>query len=183
LKIGIFSDTHGDYIAIKKSLKIFKDCDFILHCGDILNHGVFNPIKKSYNPIKSAELLNESKVPIIFCKGNCDSEVDQIAIERPIQSPVAYIFSKPFKILINHGHIISKEDFLRFVKKDGYNIVITGHTHRQSFEKIEGIFFINPGSASIPLDKKPASIAVIEENYLCFLNIETGEETVRFKLE
>ncbi len=183
MKIGIFSDTHGDYIAIRKSLEIFKDCDFILHCGDILNHGVFNPIKKSYNPKKAAQLLNESKKPIIFCKGNCDSEVDQIAIERPIQNPIAYIFSQPFRILINHGHNMSMEDFLKLARKDKYNIIATGHTHRKSFEKIEDAYFINPGSASISLDEKPASGAILHDNELTFFNIKTGEVTEKFILK
>lgn len=183
MKIGIFSDTHGDYRAVKKSLKIFKNCDFILHCGDILNHGVFNPIKKSYNPQKVAELLNKSKVPIIFCKGNCDSEVDQAAIKSPIQSPIAYIFTEPFKVLISHGHNMSREDILKLVQKDGYNIVVTGHTHCQLFEKIEGVFFINPGSVSIPLDEKPPSVIILEDNELSFIDIYTGEVTERFKLE
>ena len=39
MKIGVISDTHGSLDNTKKALEILKDCDTILHLGDVLYHG------------------------------------------------------------------------------------------------------------------------------------------------
>ncbi|GFP35450.1 uncharacterized protein HKBW3S43_01241, partial [Candidatus Hakubella thermalkaliphila] len=44
LQRGLMSDTHGDLEAVEKSFHILDGCDFILHAGDVLYHGVFNPM-------------------------------------------------------------------------------------------------------------------------------------------
>ncbi len=44
MKIGVISDTHGDYKSWIKAWNFLKDSDIILHAGDVLYHGPRNPI-------------------------------------------------------------------------------------------------------------------------------------------
>jgi putative phosphoesterase len=88
LKIGVISDTHGDVKAFTDALDVLNDTDILIHCGDIFYHGLFNMIKDSYNPLELAKIFNSIKKPIIYSKGNCDSEVDQLALDFNILDPV-----------------------------------------------------------------------------------------------
>src|SRR5690348_16178739 len=104
MKIGVISDTHGDYKAWKKVKEtIFRDCHNIIHAGDILYHGPRNPIVDGYNPSELLKDLNNINIPIHFAKGNCDAEVDQMVINRPIMSPYVYLNYNNFGIIVIHG--------------------------------------------------------------------------------
>lgn len=81
MKIGILSDTHGDIVQTKKALKILKDCDYIIHCGDVLYHGPRNDLPKNYNPRDLAAYLSTLE-NIYYIRGNCDSDVDEMVIKK-----------------------------------------------------------------------------------------------------
>lgn len=59
--------------------------------GDIYNHGPRNPFPEGYAPMQVAKMLNDSKDFIRVIKGNCDSEVDQMISEFPIESDFQWI--------------------------------------------------------------------------------------------
>ena len=44
MKIGVISDTHGSLENTRKALDILKECDTILHLGDVLYHGPRNAL-------------------------------------------------------------------------------------------------------------------------------------------
>ena len=82
MKIGIISDTHGCHERFSLAFdKYFKDADMIIHAGDVLYHGPRNPMLSNYNPAKLAEKLNSCSMPVVICRGNCDSEVDQMVLD------------------------------------------------------------------------------------------------------
>ncbi|WDU82131.1 metallophosphoesterase [Caloramator sp. Dgby_cultured_2] len=66
------------------ALEILKDCEVILCAGDILYHGPRNPILEGYNPIELADKINNSEIPVIIAKGNCDAEVDGMVLNVPV---------------------------------------------------------------------------------------------------
>ena len=39
MKIGVISDTHGSLYFFEMAMSYLKDCDKIIHAGDILYHG------------------------------------------------------------------------------------------------------------------------------------------------
>jgi putative phosphoesterase len=41
----------------------------------------------------------------------------------------------------------------------GFDVVVSGHSHRPSIEKREGVLFVNPGSAGPRRFKLPVSVA------------------------
>ncbi|ERI94239.1 phosphodiesterase family protein [Clostridiales bacterium oral taxon 876 str. F0540] len=143
MQIAVISDTHRHSYSINRAADIIKDMDMLIHLGD---------------NVDDVEIFKENfKGKIINVRGNCDftSFTPRERLEE--------IEGK--KIFITHGDKYSvKYDLLRLkyrAKEVGADIVLFGHTH-QSLELYEdGIWFINPGSASLPRDSFK-SLAVLE---------------------
>ena len=59
---------------------------------------------------------------------------------------------KGFKLFMSHGHQFIPCDSIEALSSiqriNDVDIVITGHTHTQSFREDKGVFYINPGSAT-----------------------------------
>lgn len=145
----VISDIHGSSSALKKALELYKKGDYknLIICGDILYHGARNPLPEGYDPKGVISQLNNIKSEIIAIRGNCESEVDSTVLEFPITGDYSYILT-PFRdIFLTHGHIYNQEELPPI--KDG-SIFLSGHTHVPMAEKIGELFFLNPGSISLP---------------------------------
>lgn len=175
MKFFVFSDIHGSATACEKALSQFEkqNCDNIIILGDILYHGPRNPLPENYNPKAVVEMLNPLSGKIIACRGNCDSEVDQMMLKFPILADYSFIVEGKTKIFATHGHIYGpqKEDGNQLVDNsklpplDGINVLIYGHTHIQMLEKTENNLVVcNPGSISLPKQNSPSGFAIIENN-------------------
>ena len=179
MKIGIISDTHGSISAWQKAYQNFLyETDLIIHCGDVLYHGPRNLLPKGYEPKRLAEELNSLSKPIIFIRGNCDSEVDQMVLEYPLDSTFSQIITPELKILVHHGHHSLPETQRRKIAAT-YDLVITGHTHLPGIKKEEDLLFLNPGSPSLPKNQEQTpTIAILEtENReIAIWNIDSGEQ-------
>lgn len=166
MKIGVLSDTHGSLLYFEKALDCLKDCDVLLHAGDVLYHGPRNDLPVDYNPKGLISKIN-SLDNILIARGNCDADVDQMVISHPIQGP--YVLSQfgELRILVNHGYIDSKEDTINKAKSMGANILVLGHTHVKELFVDEDIIVLNPGSTSIPKDgsHSVAIIDILESNH------------------
>lgn len=162
MKIGVMSDTHGSLLYFEKALDVLSECDVILHAGDVLYHGPRNEIPAGYNPKELANKINTID-NILFAKGNCESDVDQMVISHPIQSPYMTCQFGEIRIVVNHGYIDSKEDTMKKAKSMGADILILGHTHiKELFVDEElGLVVLNPGSTTIPKDGSH-SVAIID---------------------
>ncbi len=170
MKIGVISDTHGDTRAWEKSVKYFDGASFILHSGDVLYHGVFNPILDSYNGKALAEMINKSPVPLVFARGNCDSDVDQMALEYPIESLITETVIDGLNILIHHGDKYPNKDLADKYKPD---IIISGHTHVFGIERYKDTIFLNPGSPSLPKNPEQIpTVAVINDGKIRILDLD-----------
>ncbi|HML34397.1 phosphodiesterase [Sporomusa sphaeroides] len=177
MKIGIISDTHGCLETWQKVFnQYFTDADVIIHAGDVLYHGPRNSIPAEYNPKQLAEVLNNCPVPILTVCGNCDTEVDGMVLNLPIQSPYTYLMINDLRIVATHGHNLTTEAKQVMVKRLKASIFITGHTHIAALEKIEDIIYLNPGSPG--MSKRPdgrGTIAWINDNRVEILDIATGQ--------
>lgn len=182
MKIGVISDTHGYAGHFQLALeKIFTGADMILHAGDVLNHGAKNPNFRGddYNPLALAKLINESEIPVIICRGNCDSEVDQLVIETPIQAPYAYVFAGGKKIVMTHGHNVDVDKLAAQLKAD---IFITGHTHKNILERRGGTIFLNPGTPAPYLSNRTTA-AVISDTKIEIFDLDSGKTVMDLNLE
>ena len=88
MKYFFASDIHGSAFYTKKIIEKYREsnADKLILLGDLLYHGPRNDLPKDYCPKEVFAMLNELKDDIIAVRGNCDSEVDQMVLEFPMQS-------------------------------------------------------------------------------------------------
>lgn len=144
-RIFVISDTHGGLSGWKKFAERFlKEADLLIHAGDVLYHGPRNPLPEGYDPKGLVEELNGLKVPIIFSRGNCDADIDQLLLRYPLSFPYAYCFIDGLRMLITHS--------LEGIEVEGFQVdlVVHGHTHVPAIERKGRTIFLNPGSLALP---------------------------------
>ena len=147
MRIVVISDTHGNYSALEKVIMRNTDADWIIHLGDgerELDNFLLNHMELSQK--------------LIHVSGNCDGSS---------LSPETFILPVgEHRILATHGHNygvkISLEMLKMTARENNCDIVLFGHTHvrYESFE--DGLYIMNPGSASCPHDEKPPSFGHID---------------------
>ena len=134
MRIGVISDTHRIVSSIEQLEGLIKGLDILIHLGDNVDDILL--IKKFY------------KGEIINVKGNCD-----FCGETP-NDRLEDISGKKF--FLTHGHRYNVKESLAKLRykalETGANIVLYGHTHIAKIDFEEGIWYINPGSASLPRD-------------------------------
>jgi putative phosphoesterase len=130
--IGILSDTHDDFLCIKKATEFFnlRKAELVLHCGDI-----FSP-----SAAKEFSRLN-CGFRAVF--GNNDFE--RAALENVV-SVFGCISDGPCEFnLDGKTFAMSHRPFMPYKKK--YDYVLCGHTHKPEIKNINGTLFLNPGEA------------------------------------
>ncbi|MBD2026721.1 metallophosphoesterase family protein [Leptolyngbya sp. FACHB-711] len=137
MKVGVISDTHG--LVRPEAIAALANSELILHAGDI----------------GKPEVLEELKTiaPVIAVRGNNDKGAWANAIpEREtitIEGLSVYLL-----------HIATELDFNPITT--GVQIVISGHSHKPSIQKLNGVLFLNPGSAGPRRFKLPVTIAQLQ---------------------
>jgi len=132
--IGIISDTHG--LVRPQALEALKGVDMILHAGDIGSQDVLNT-------------LNEV-APVVAVRGNNDkadwahSLPDWEVVE--VGNVSIYMLHDMKEIDISPSGA-------------GFQVVVSGHSHKPSVEEQRGVLYINPGSAGPRRFKLPVSVA------------------------
>jgi putative phosphoesterase len=140
--IGVISDTHlsgYDARLARIVAQHFKDVDFILHAGDLVD-------------LRVLDIFAGKEVKAV--SGNMDN--------MPVKDklPEQLIFEiKGFKIGLIHcwGSPLGIEEKL-LAKLGDVDCVVYGHTHKPANYEENGILFFNPGSA---MDKRFADTRTI----------------------
>ena len=187
-KIGVISDTHGSLSAWRRALEnCLAGADLIRHGGDLLYHGPRNPIPEGYDPAALAEALNDSPAPLVVVRGNCDSDVDQLALDWPIQAPYALVQQEGLRIMINHGEGVTREAAADLMERYRLNVFVAGHTHHPVAQPCGSGVLLNPGSPSLPKwDWRGAAVptaAVIEGGAVRVCDVRSGEVLLEQPLE
>lgn len=147
MRIIVLSDTHGNFSALESVINRNTDADWIFHLGDgerELDRFI------TANPILAPK--------IVHVAGNCDF--------NSLSHDVFTLPAMEHKILATHGYQFGVNSSLERLKSlartNGCDIVLYGHTHVrfQSFE--DGLWILNPGSASCPRDGKKPSFGNID---------------------
>jgi hypothetical protein len=131
--IGVISDTHG--LLRPEVPEIFKDASLILHGGDIGSPDV----------LKTLETL----APVVAVRGNNDTD--------------AWAKRIPITKLVKAGRIsiFMLHDLKELTQPPRSQVVISGHSHRPSISRRDGVLFLNPGSAGPRRFKLPISLALL----------------------
>lgn len=145
MRIVVFSDTHGQRSAAAKVFDRNQNADAFIFLGD--GEREFEYAKGLY-PQKTALMVS----------GNCDY--------NSLYPSTDIFMAGDTKILFSHGHIhdvkYSTERMYNLALSNNSKIVLFGHTHCRYYEYRDGIYLLNPGSASCPRDFKRPSYAIID---------------------
>ncbi|WP_167957651.1 phosphodiesterase [Anaerosporobacter faecicola] len=174
MKLVIASDIHGSAYYCKKLLSRYKEekADKLILLGDLLYHGPRNDLPKEYAPKEVIQMLNEIKAEILCVRGNCEAEVDQMVLEFPVLSDSMILYLDGRMVFATHGHLFHKEHLPQLKAGD---ILLHGHTHVQALERVEGYYYMNPGSVSIPKNGNENSYMVYENGIYTIKNLDGKE--------
>lgn len=149
--IAVGSDVHGSALYCERFLEraARENVDKIVLLGDLMYHGPRNALPEGYDPATVASMLNEHSDLIVACRGNCDSEVDQMLLKFPCMSDYVQVIEHGRLVFCTHGHLFGPSNVPPVPEG---SLVLYGHTHIKADETVRNIRFVNPGSVSIPKD-------------------------------
>ena len=178
MKIGVISDTHGNVNAFRRALELFDGADMIVHAGDVLYHPPRLGCGEGYDIPAFIEALNGLKIPIAIAQGNCDPQVYEELLEMPVQSPYVYVSRENVNIVVNHGHLLTREKMIEQGRRYRADYFISGHTHVPVLEDVDGLVLMNPGSPAIPKYDKDGrlvpTVGLITDSGAKIIDVGTG---------
>ncbi len=134
--IGIISDTHGT--LSNKVNRIFEGCEMIIHAGDIGNIQVIDALT--------------SIAPVLAIRGNIDKKewAEKFPVSRAIKIENLNIY-----VL----HDLKEIPFDPAV--EGFDIIISGHSHIYTTVIKDKVLYINPGGAGKKRFNLPLTVALL----------------------
>ena len=135
-KIGVISDTHG--LLRPEVKKIFKDCDLIIHAGDVGKSEILSSLS--------------TLAPIHVVRGNADYGKWCARIFHDM-----FVEVEKTLIYVVHDDALLNLD----PQKAGIKVVISGHTHIAKIKKHKGILYFNPGSAGPRRYMNPITVGMM----------------------
>ena len=137
MKIGVISDTHG--LLRPEAVACLADVRHILHAGDIGSPEVIADLRKI--------------APVTAIRGNIDRDGWAAAYPDDV---VVKLAGRSIYMLHNLNEIGLDPVSL------GYDVVVSGHSHRPRIETSDGVLYLNPGSAGPRRFTLPISLATLE---------------------
>jgi putative phosphoesterase len=133
-RVGLISDTHG--LLRPEALAALKGSELIIHAGDIGKPEVLQSLK--------------SIAPVMAIRGNNDREswAKKIPDVLHLQVNGAWLF------IIHNVNDLEVDP-----GAEGFNAVISGHSHKPGITNSDGVIFLNPGSAGPRRFKLPVALA------------------------
>lgn len=135
--IGLISDTHG--LLRPEALAALQGCDHIVHAGDVGKPEVLDALR--------------AIAPLTVVYGNIDLGKDW-AQALP---HTAVLTLGGIGLLVTHERKDVPE-----VLPPGVAVVVTGHSHKPSLHEVDGVLFINPGSAGPRRFRLPIGLALVQ---------------------
>lgn len=145
-RVVVFSDTHGSFRAANRIFRKTPDADLYIFLGD------------GEKELEQVKALFPKKQVMSVC-GNCDGYSN---------APVEQVYTAPDgrKIFFTHGHEygvnFSIDNIYYKACEVGATVALYGHTHQRYYTYADGLYIINPGSASCPRDGLGPSYAIID---------------------
>ena len=120
--LALISDTHG--LLRPEVIAALHGSQAIIHAGDVGDSGILDRVR--------------SIAPLYAVRGNVDTE--PWCKSLPLTEGVLL---EGVSIYVLHN----LEDLDLDPKSDGFQIVVSGHTHQPESHWRDGVLYINPGSA------------------------------------
>jgi len=138
-RVGVISDTHG--FLRPEAAAFLRGSDFVIHAGDIGHEGI----------LKELTFV----APTTAVRGNNDKGrwADSLAITEVLQVE---------EVLIYIIHNIAELDLDPVAA--GFQVVVSGHSHKPSVAEKGGVLYVNPGSAGPRRFQLPVAVAELVVN-------------------
>jgi uncharacterized protein len=135
----VISDTHGRFDPALR--EIFAGVERIVHAGDV----------------GAADVLVElaTIAPVTAVRGNVDLYLGAEQLPGEATLEVA-----GRRVLV--AHVLPDLLRRRRPAREGFDLVVTGHSHRYRESREGGVLFLNPGAAGAARFGLPRSVAVVE---------------------
>ena len=137
LRLGIISDTHG--LLRPEAERCLAGVDHIIHAGDIGSDDIVDRLR----------LI----APVTAIRGNIDTA----------EWAKAYPETATVRLEGRSFHVVHDVHDLQIEPAtDGIDVVISGHSHRVRIADVDGVLYLNPGSAGPRRFKLPVTLATLE---------------------
>ena len=147
--IGLISDTHG--LLRPEAVRALAGVSHIIHAGDIGGADILAELRKI--------------APVHAVRGNNDKGAWAAGV--PL-----YQALELEGVSIHVLHDIKELDL--DPKAAGFEVVVSGHSHKPTIDERDGVTFVNPGSAGPRRFKLPVTVG--------YLDITTGEHRPRARI-
>ncbi|MDB6454378.1 metallophosphoesterase family protein [Falsirhodobacter sp. 20TX0035] len=135
-RIGVISDTHG--LLRPEALEALEGVDRILHAGDIGDPDHLDALARI--------------APVTAIRGNIDRGHWARALPETVSLTIGGM-----RIHMIHDRKTLKAD----PEAEGWDVVISGHSHKPSIEKNGRTLWLNPGAAGPRRFRLPVTIAYL----------------------
>lgn len=152
MRVGVVSDTHG--LVRPEMLAALEGCAAILHAGDVGGPHVLTAL--------------EALAPVHAIRGNVDLPAHLRTRERRDRDlDPDWARDLPDRRTVTLGgariHLVHAIADLRLdPRAEGIDAVVSGHSHRPSVAREEGVLYLNPGSAGPRRFSLPIAIAFVD---------------------
>lgn len=136
--IGVISDTHG--LLRPEAVAALHGSELILHAGDIGKQEILEEL--------------ESIAPVVAVRGNNDEDH---AWAQNIPEKQSLEFGRKRLYMLHDRKQLANDP-----REEGYDVVVSGHSHKPLVERDNGVLYLNPGSAGPRRFKLPVSVAILE---------------------
>lgn len=136
--VGLISDTHG--LLREEALRALRGSELIVHAGDVGDPEILDKLREL--------------APVVAVRGNVDTQ--EWAAALPITAVAEA--AGPVQIYVLHDVKALDLD----PAKAGFNIVVSGHSHKPGRSERSGVLYINPGSAGPRRFQLPITVARLD---------------------
>jgi uncharacterized protein len=134
MDVGVLSDTHG--LVRPETLAALAGSDLIVHAGDIGGAAVLEALR--------------ALAPVVAVRGNNDrgAWAARLGETEVVEAGPALLF------VLHDRHALDLDP-----RAAGFAAVVSGHSHRPSIERRDGVLYLNPGSAGPRRFRLPIAVA------------------------
>lgn len=153
MRVGVFSDSHGDHEALDELLERMGALDAVCFLGDVARDA-------EHLRERLAAMPNQSVLYAV--RGNNDY-YSTCTLPWDLLIELGGV-----RIYMTHGHrLVSLMNLAYKAQECGAQVALFGHTHQALCETVQGVLLLNPGSAGNFCRGGRARASVLEINRGC----------------
>jgi uncharacterized protein len=152
-KIGLISDTHG--LLREEALQALRGSDLIIHAGDVGDSNILEALRKI--------------APVVAVRGNADTAewAKSLPETTVVEAGAVNIY------VLHNSNALDLDPTAA-----GFQIVVSGHSHKPGQTERKGVTYINPGSAGPRRFSLPITVALLNLAVrpwrVVFIDLEKG---------